>query len=680
MNSFSQTRKPIADNGILNLQKWNFEKDGAIKLDGEWLFYWNKFLDSTVESNSNNQLHPLIIKVPSAWNNVSQNGFELPGMGYATYRLKVLLPDSTERMGLKIPTVGSALDVFINGEKIAVSGTVGSNKAKMIPSLASYVTYFDLKGANEADIILHISNFYHSKGGIRNSFKLGLEKDIQGGWENVLFLELFLIGCIFIIGLYHQGLFILRKNDKSLYFFGLFCFLMALRITTTGEYLINSIFLINWEWVVKLEYLSFYFCVPAFAAYAYYVFPLDISRIIIRISMGVALGFSCVVIFTPAEFFSQLLVWYQIFSIGMGIYGIVVLYIAINKKREGANIFFIGFNLLFLSLVNDILYSNGVIQTGNYFSLGIFVFIFCQSFLLSLRFSNAFNRAESLTRALNDVNVNLENLVDERTRSLKKANTELTEKNAQINAQHEEMIKLSHELDKFVYSTSHDLRAPIASALGLVNLAKNEKNIHLVHQYLEMNEKCLGKLDGIIRDIINYSQNSRLEVLNEKIDFEKLTENVLENFLLEGDLSKIKINVNISGNQDFYSDESRLFVMLKSLISNSIRFSDLSKENPYIAINIKAGNDNAAINITDNGRGIEESHQEKIFDMFFKANENNSGSGLGLYIVNETLLRLGGKKVVSSKPGMGTTITLLIPNFNSGTIPVHKFSSTSSSI
>ncbi|CAN0508170.1 unnamed protein product, partial [Scytosiphon promiscuus] len=205
------------------------------------------------------------------------------------------------------------------------------------------------------------------------------------------------IGCIFIIGLYHQGLFILRKNDKSLYFFGLFCFLMALRITTTGEYLINNIFIISWDWVIKLEYLSFYFCVPAFASYAYYVFPNEISKKIIRFSIFVAIGFSCTVLFTSALFFSKLLVWYQIFSIGIGIYGIVVLYFAIKKQREGAIIFFIGFNFLFLSLVNDILYSNGVIQTGNYFSLGIFVFIFCQSFLLSLRFSNAFNRAESLT-------------------------------------------------------------------------------------------------------------------------------------------------------------------------------------------------------------------------------------------------------------------------------------------
>ena len=190
------------------------------------------------------------------------------------------------------------------------------------------------------------------------------EKEIQEIREDRLCFDLMLFGSIFIMALYHLCLFALRKTDRSFLYFGVFCFLIMLRLLTTGErYLVYFFPNIPWEIVIKIEYLSFYLSVPLLVLFAQSLFPREIPKRIPNLIVPIGIAFSCSVIFTPARIFSYTLQGYQIITIITIMYGLYVLVVASIRKRTGAFVFLLGFIVLALSAINDMMYVEKIIQT-----------------------------------------------------------------------------------------------------------------------------------------------------------------------------------------------------------------------------------------------------------------------------------------------------------------------------
>ncbi len=231
---------------------------------------------------------------------------------------------------------------------------------------------------------------------------------------------------------------------------------------------------------------------------------------------------------------------------------------------------------------------------------------------------------------------------------------------ADIEKRNRELKKVNSELDKFVYSASHDLRAPLASVLGLVNVARlsDGKDIPL---YLDLIEKSIQRLDGFIRDIIDFSRNARMEIIREEISFNTLIHEVLDDLRYLDEKNRILRMVTVNGHGVFHSDSRRLKIILANLISNAIKYHNVRKENTFIEVKVDYDDHLATIRVIDNGSGIAEQHMLNIFKMFYRANETIKGSGLGLYIVNETVEKLGGEISVSSKFDEGTTFTVSLP-------------------
>ena len=225
-----------------------------------------------------------------------------------------------------------------------------------------------------------------------------------------------------------------------------------------------------------------------------------------------------------------------------------------------------------------------------------------------------------------------------------------------------ELRKLNEELDRFVYSASHDLRAPLSSVLGLTEIGRLEPTIEGKDECLRMINSSIKKLDGFINDIINFSRNQRVELQIENLDIERETIEVLHELKYLNNHEKIKISVISEDNSGFMTDGRRLEVILKNLLSNAIRYHDLQKEDPFIKIEIKYKPHTAIITVSDNGIGIEDKHLDNIFKMFYRADEKSKGSGLGLYIVMETLDKLKGKIEVESLLKKGTKFTLTLPS------------------
>jgi PAS domain S-box-containing protein len=221
--------------------------------------------------------------------------------------------------------------------------------------------------------------------------------------------------------------------------------------------------------------------------------------------------------------------------------------------------------------------------------------------------------------------------------------------------------KLNAELDNFVYRASHDLRAPLMSVLGLAQLMKLTEEREKQFEYLELIVKSIGKLDAFIKDIIDFSRNSRMAVEKDEIKFKELFDEVFENFHYMPFASSIRKVLNIKEKDLFFSDSRRLRVVFNNLISNSIKYCNTHK-NAFISVNLSFVGNQAVVEIEDNGQGIGQEHLEKIFDIFYRANESSSGSGLGLYIVKECLQKLNGNITVWSELGKGTKFKLVIPS------------------
>lgn len=228
-----------------------------------------------------------------------------------------------------------------------------------------------------------------------------------------------------------------------------------------------------------------------------------------------------------------------------------------------------------------------------------------------------------------------------------------------------ELMKLNEELDRFVYSASHDLRAPLSSVMGLVEIARLETSVKAKDECLSMINQSVQKLDGFINDIIDYSRNQRIEIQVEKVDFEEEINDVFQELKFFDKEGSIKKTLKCNARRNFLTDGRRVNIILKNLISNSIRYHDFDKENQFIHIDVHLNSKSAIIKVTDNGIGIEDEHLSNIFKMFYRADEGSKGSGLGLYIVKETVEKLKGEISVNSKINEGTTVTITLPALKS---------------
>jgi signal transduction histidine kinase len=230
----------------------------------------------------------------------------------------------------------------------------------------------------------------------------------------------------------------------------------------------------------------------------------------------------------------------------------------------------------------------------------------------------------------------------------------------EIEIKNTNLEKTNAELDRFFYSTSHDLRSPLLSIKGLVNITRNETVDKKVIRYLDMMTERADRLDLFIRDIIDYSKNTRTEVSRDMVDVSRLVDEVKDNFQFLDGAENIRFENDINVDRAI-TDKTRLTVVLNNLISNAIKYHKQEGADQWIKVNIYASSDNLNIIISDNGLGINKEKQSKIFDMFYRGTEISKGSGLGLYIVKETIDKLKGSIRVESNEGEGTSFIVTLP-------------------
>lgn len=259
---------------------------------------------------------------------------------------------------------------------------------------------------------------------------------------------------------------------------------------------------------------------------------------------------------------------------------------------------------------------------------------------------------------------NLSRLVPAMLQALKQRKLEARKERAELalKEQNIELRKVNKELDNFVYNISHNLRAPLASAMGLLNLISLSKQDAIsLETYLEKTRLSLAKLDNTLKEILDYSRNTRLSEQAVSIDLEKLVNECFEKLQYLPRYDRIVKRVAVRQERDFVCEPYRLSIIFSNLISNSIKYMDEHK--PENRIDIEADvSDHIVIVYSDNGIGIYKDYVPRVFDMFYRGTHLSEGAGLGLYIVKEAVEKLHGSIHLESEERKGVKFTIKIPN------------------
>jgi signal transduction histidine kinase/CheY-like chemotaxis protein len=646
---------PKAEHGILDLTKYDFAADGPVALDGKWEFYFGKFLAPSVfKTATPKPIHPdVYIPVPDSWNH---HGFA--AAGFATYRLRIRLPAerSPEFLSLRLDTAGTAYTLFVNGKETVSAGkpgtsaetSQGSYKVILVPVQAE---------RGEIELVFHIANFLHRSGGLWFSHRLGTHEQITRLREKGLFTDFVLLGALFIIGFYHISLFLNRRREIAVLYFGLFCLAVAFRVPFMGEFFLTQFFPdFPLPLQLRLEYATTYVTPIFFLSFLAHTYAQKTRKFIFYYSRIVPALF-LVTLFVMAPIgFTRLVGWYYIFLGTCVVWAMAVIFTAVAHREENALASLFPFLILAATLVNDVLFSLEYIYTTTILPYGLIFFVFVQATLLSRKFYHAFSLSENLSASLIATNRDLTELKE----SLEQKVTERTEV---LSEKNHELAQAIHTREKFLSIMAHDLRSPMVGMARVFD-AVTEGSVKLEEKMLLTLAKTAHESVDLLENMLSWalSQKNELKTFPDDFDLRKIFGKVANLFEHMAAEKNIRLTANLDENLWIHADASMIETVLRNLIGNAFKFTPMGGE---ILVLARANGDWVRIEISDSGRGVT---AEKLATLFALASGGakaapaaNEGTGLGLVICKEFVEVNGGTIGAFNKPDRGCCFWFEMP-------------------
>lgn len=332
-SAMAKPATPRVVNGTIDLRQWNFEKDGEVALDGSWCFFWKQLLAPTETTDNVRQDY---FDLPSIWNDRSSVYEFLTGQGYATYSLDLIIDRSVSLLSLGIPDSYSSYALFVNGKQRAANGIVGVDRrhseGQWLPMTIVFPVHTDT-----LHLVMQISNFQHHKGGISDHIYVGLPDQLLQKREKAVITNIILFGGLGLIGFFFLILFFFFRNERAALYFAAICITWAIRSVFNNLYLFVNWFPgIDWEFAVKVEYLTLYFTTLWGILFIGQLFPEDTHPKIKRVVIILNSIFIGLTLATPAFTYTTLLPAYMVVMWVIICYIVFVVVMAIIYQRKGA--------------------------------------------------------------------------------------------------------------------------------------------------------------------------------------------------------------------------------------------------------------------------------------------------------------------------------------------------------
>nr|WP_285857430.1 ATP-binding protein [Paenibacillus lautus] len=603
-------------------------------MNGKWAFYWNQLLDPDDLKQGASPAVSAYVDMPEYWTNYTLNGRKLPADGNATYRLTISGLDSEEPIALKLRNIYSSYALWVNDTLAASAGKPETSHEASIPKYGpSVVVPVKPDSDGRLTLLVQVANYTYPKGGINNAIELGDAKQLQQEKSVELVRDSLVIGSLLVIGVYHIILYVLRRNDVTPLYFGLFCMCIAVRTMLVGSRFILEIFpAFSWVWFAKVSYLTIYVGELFLISYIYHLFPQFLSRKVWRLTQFFTISLTLLVLTTDIRVYDYSLIPFQIYSIGLVLYAVYASIRLARQRQEGAVLLIVGFSLIFLTAVNDTLNRKGVFTTPALLQFGVLGFVFLQALLLSMKSSRAFFQVERLS---------------------------------------ERLLTLDKLKDEFLAKTSHELRTPLHGIIGLADALIDGSSGKLpspVIDLLRLMKVSGQRLAHLVNDILDFSKLKHQEIglvlvtVNLRLAVE-LTLQVL-NPLAEK--KGLRLSHQLPDDMYVMADENRLQQILHNLIGNAIAYT----ETGTVTVTAKRLQGQVSVQITDSGIGIAEADLDRIFESFEQINpldrSQQGGTGIGLSITKKLVELHGGRIGVTSGVGEGSTFSFTLPMAGEG--------------
>ncbi|WP_420573486.1 ATP-binding protein [Kordia sp.] len=628
---------------VSEIQSVDFYEDNEVVLENDWEFYWNQLI---TPGNFTTQEYKKVSL--SNWTNFKLTETEkLPSFGYATYRLKVSIPEERPNVSLYIPAAYAASKLWINGKFIDEIGQVGTSRKTTLHRRYSQLVSLD-DHETEFEIVIQVANFYHSKGGISKPLLIASSKYLQAKKSKRIVADMIFIGSLSFIGLFFLLFFLFYWNkDRAVLHFAILCISLAYMALSDRYAPFAELFeSVSWIMLTKIEYVSL-FLAGLMASLFFNTIFIDFTHKIY--SKILVYGFyilALLVIFLPRPYFTKIIMPFFISMIVNLIYVFYVIIRAIITGERQKSIL-----LLVSMLLGSIVFTAHIflflgenVNAIVYVNFGyIFTFILL-SMLLMTRFSDSFRELEKAK----EFALEQKKEISLKSNELSKVNLELKE-----NLHHLE--KTNAELDNFNHIVSHDLKAPLVAMHTLVSFIEEEldtaQNEEVQHHFQALKDRA-SKMYAMINGLLEYSKVTKGQKRKETFSINALLSEIVNVINTQ---KKHTIHLP-KQDAEIYANKIELDHVFQNLISNAIKHND--KEHAIIDVSFIKDDDEFIFSIRDNGPGIETKYHKKIFEMFSQLNLDTEieSTGIGLSIVKKIISENRGIITVESEKDEGTTI------------------------
>jgi signal transduction histidine kinase len=627
----------IAQDAVIDLTHGDLNQLEMHSISGKWQFYWNQLLTPEDFVGKN---HPgELISVPGSWNRQT----EYPGLGFATYRTSIKLPPQSKGLAIYFPAINSAAKIWINGEKVAENGNATADK-KFYKSKLTGIVLAVPPNASNLDLVVQVVNYTSLFGGFSDDPQLGSISALMSRLNQTQGINNFFAGSLIAMFIYQLILYSLFQRGKSYLWLALICLGVALRamIVNGGSFLLPNLFpSVPWEVWKKIEFGSVYAIIAFFPLYIAKLFQHEAPQWPTKFFITISVLLCLMVLLTPHYVYGKYLDVAHAALILAFLYALYSAGKASGSGNEDARIIFIGimvsFPFIALEMIKNSLLHHVDIQLMHLVETGVLVFLLFQVYLLANHFANSFKNLEQL-------NLGLEKMVDERTEQLTTAN------------------KMKEKLLSIV---SHDIKSPLNSLRGILNMY-TQKIITAdeFKYYAKRIEDDLTKTSLLVDNILFWTANQLrgAKPKFEKIILEEIVNENIELFETIASAKKLSIKNELTKNHWVNFDRNILNLTLRNLISNAIKFSHAGDD---IIIHGELMEKVSLIRIIDFGVGMSDEALKSLQgSQTMKSAEgtnNERGTGLGLSFCREYLQIAGGDLEIDSTPGKGSTLTISIP-------------------
>ncbi|ADI00771.1 GGDEF domain-containing protein [Salisediminibacterium selenitireducens] len=394
-------------------EKLDFEGNTVHALQDDWLFFWEELLmPEEVKERIGHAEHL------DTWGYWTDTG-NYSSKGYATYFKEIRIPEEAvgKSLGLYIPDITASYVLWINGDLIHKQGNVGS-EAEEVPWIAPAMIQYTAKSTT-LEMVIQVSNFHHREGGPHNAIEFGLYEDVRTVQQASLYIEIMMIGALMLAAVHHFIIFLLRRKDRANLYFSLFCVMIAVRVSLTGERMLYQLFPhFSWELGIHLEYVSFYAGGGIFLLFLYHMYKVYGSGRVTYTLAGISGLFALFVILTPVSVFSESLPYYQMYTGALFLYGFMIIIKAALDRKQGAGMTLALFGVFAVTVVNDMLHHLRLVDSVDMAPVGLLFMIFGQVAIISMRTFSAYEEIEQLSEEQQKWQEHLEDEVARRTEEL----------------------------------------------------------------------------------------------------------------------------------------------------------------------------------------------------------------------------------------------------------------------